>query len=259
MAALFEVYALRYATRMAPASECFLGIEPDEAPRRMDYFVWVAVNDRGTVVVDTGFSAEVARRRGREFLRCPAEALRILDVEPAEVKHVVLSHMHYDHVGNVASFPAATLWMQAAELAFYTGPYAHYPRFSRSIEVEDVLTLVRANYAGRLRLIEGERELVPGLTAYWVGGHTAGQQVVRVQTARGNLVLATDAAHYYEEIEQERPFPTLHDLPGMYRAYVRVNELADSPEHVIPGHDPLVMERYPPVSPESADWLVRLA
>ena len=254
----FAVYALKYATRMAPGTECFLGAGAEEPPRRMDYFVWVATTASATVVLDTGFSAEVARKRGREHLRCPIESLRDLGIDPNRVERVVLSHMHNDHVGNVRKLPSAMFYLQAAEMAFYTGPAAHYGRFSKSIEVDDVLNLVRANYDGRLRFIEGEEELLPGLTLHWVGGHTAGSQIMRVQTARGMVVLAADAAHYYEELEQLRPFPTLHDLARMYQGYETVNRLADSPGHVIPGHDPLVMERYPAISSRTP-WIVRLA
>ncbi len=254
----FALYALKYASRVAPASECFLGAEAHEPSRGMDYFVWVATNSTATVVLDTGFSAEVAAKRGREYERSPAEGLRALGIDPAKVDRVILSHMHYDHVGNIASFPNARYWVQEAEMAFYTGAAAHFPRFSRSIEVEDVVGLVRANYDARLTIVAGDLELLPGLTMHLVGGHTAGSQVVRVQTSRGTVVLAADAAHYYEEIEKLRPFPTLHDLAKMYQAYETVNHLADSPGHVIPGHDPLVMQRYPAIAKDTP-WIVRLA
>lgn len=254
----YRVYAVKYATREAPATECFLGAEAHDPPRRMDYYVWAVVNDHHAVVVDTGFSELVARARGREFLRCPIDSLTAVGIDPAGVRHVVLSHMHYDHVGNVEKLPGATIYLQAVEMAFYTGPYARYARFARSIEVDDVLALVRANYAGRLRLLDGEVEIVPGVRAYWLGGHTAGLQVVRVHTERGNLVLAADASHYYANFREYLPFPTLHDLPGCYRAFDRLRALADSPNLIIPGHDPLVMERYPAVSPET-DFAVRLA
>ncbi|MSQ27095.1 MAG: N-acyl homoserine lactonase family protein [Dehalococcoidia bacterium] len=254
----YAIYALKYATRIAPASECFLGAEAHEPPLRMDYFVWVVTNARHTLVLDTGFSEEVARRRGRDYERNPAEGLRALGIDPAKVDRVVLSHMHYDHVGNIARFPNARFQVQEIEMAFYTGPAAHYPRFSKSMEVEDVVGLVRANYDGRLELSSGDLELLPGITMHLVGGHTAGSQIMRVATARGTVVLAADAAHYYEEVEQLRPFPTLHDLAKMYRAYETVNRLADSPGHVIPGHDPLVMERYPAVAKDTP-WIVKLA
>ncbi len=64
---------------------------------------------------------------------------------------------------------------------------------------------------------------------------------------RGRVVLASDAAHYYANIEEDRPFRIVSDLPQMYDAFETIRALADSPDHVIPGHDPLVLTRYPVV------------
>jgi glyoxylase-like metal-dependent hydrolase (beta-lactamase superfamily II) len=118
-----------------------------------------------------------------------------------------------------------------------------YPAFGRAIEVDDVVALVRYNYAGRLRFVDGEQEILPGISVHKVGGHTAGMQIISVQTRHGRAVVASDASHYYHNIEKNVPFMTLHDIPGMYRGFQRIRELADTPELIIPGHDPLVQER----------------
>jgi glyoxylase-like metal-dependent hydrolase (beta-lactamase superfamily II) len=74
----------------------------------MDYFVWAAVSSAHTVIVDSGFTAEVAARRGRKHLRRPAEGLEALGIDSARVPYVVLTHLHYDRVGDLEDFPAAT-------------------------------------------------------------------------------------------------------------------------------------------------------
>jgi glyoxylase-like metal-dependent hydrolase (beta-lactamase superfamily II) len=125
--------------------------------------------------------------------------------------------------------------------------------------VEDIVHLVRENFAGRLRFVAGTDEVVPGITVHRVGGHAAGLQVVRVNTARGNVVLASDATHYYANIEEDRPYSVVKDLADMYAAFEIVRWLADSPEHVVPGHDPLVMERFPAVSGELDGVAARIA
>ena len=114
--------------------------------------------------------------------------------------------------------------------------------------------LVRLNYEGRLRFVDGAREIAPGISVHKVGGHTAGMQIVTVDHAKGQAVVASDAAHYYRNFEERIPFNTLHDLPGMYRAFDRIRELAGDEELVIPGHDPLVLERLRRV----ADGIVEL-
>jgi glyoxylase-like metal-dependent hydrolase (beta-lactamase superfamily II) len=177
------------------------------------------------------------------FLRCPSKGLAEIGIDCARVEHVILSHFHYDHVGNYALFPNATFYVQDTEMSFYTGRYVQHAAFRRSIEVEDVLALVRYNYEGRLTFIDGEQEILPGIRVHKVGGQTAGMQIITVQTKEGRAVVASDASHYYHNIEKNVPFLTLHDIPGMYYGFQRIRALADKPELIIPGHDPLVQER----------------
>ena len=238
----YTIYAVQYAHRKTTSSELFYG-DTHNTPVAMDYFVWALTNGERTVVVDLGFTEEVGTRRGRQFLRCPSKGLAEIGIDCASVEHVILSHFHYDHVGNYALFPNATFYVQDTEMSFYTGRYVQYPAFGRSIEVDDVVALVRYNYAGRLHFVDGEQEILPGISVHKVGGHTAGMQIITVQTKHGRAVVASDASHYYHNIEQNVPFMTLHDIPGMYRGFQRIRELADTPELIIPGHDPLVQER----------------
>jgi glyoxylase-like metal-dependent hydrolase (beta-lactamase superfamily II) len=255
----FEVYAVRYATREARSGEHFHGHDPHDAPMPMDYFVWALVSPDNTVVVDTGFTAEVAARRGRDHLRCPTEGLEELGLECARVPYVILTHLHYDHVGNLETFPAATFVLQDEEMAFWTGRYAGREHFRDTVEVEDVVYLVRQNFEGRLRFVDGNEEILPGIEVYRAGGHSAGLQVVRARTARGNVVLASDATHFYANIEQDRPFSIVKDLAHMYGAFDLVRSLADSPAHIVPGHDPLVMERFPAARKGLEGVAVRIA
>jgi glyoxylase-like metal-dependent hydrolase (beta-lactamase superfamily II) len=242
----YELFAIKYAERDGYGPRFYRG-DPHDGPGSMDYFLWAAVSPEQTVVVDCGFTAETAARRDRAFLRAPAEGLRLIGVDAADVRHVILTHFHNDHVGNTADFPRATFVVQDQEMAFWTGRYANKSAFRWVIEPDDVVDLVRHNFAGRVQFVDGVAEIVPGITVHHVGGHAAGLQVVAVRTARGRVVLASDAAHYYANIEEDRPFAVVGDLAQMYDAFATVRALADSPDHVIPGHDPLVLTRYPAV------------
>ena len=82
----YELYAIRYAERDARRSDHFIGGDPHDGPMPMDYFVWVAIAPHHTVVIDTGFTAEVAAARKRRFLRCPIEALSLVGVDGDAVK-----------------------------------------------------------------------------------------------------------------------------------------------------------------------------
>jgi glyoxylase-like metal-dependent hydrolase (beta-lactamase superfamily II) len=254
----YEVFAIRYATREARRADHFIGGDPHDAPMPMDYFTWLVLGEGRRIVVDTGFTEEVALQRKRRFLRCPVETLRLLGVAPEAVEDVVLTHLHYDHVGNFHKFPAARFHLQEREMQFATGRHMRYAKFGHSFEVEDVVGMVRLNFKGRVELHRGEVALAPGISLHLTGGHTDGLQIVRVHTKRGWVVLASDASHYYEHIETNRLFTTAFHLGDMLDAYRTVERLAASPRHVVPGHDPMVMRRYPPAAPALEGIAVRL-
>ena len=254
----YEVFALRYAHREGRRSEHFVGGDPHDASMPMDYFIWVIRGAGRVVVVDCGFNAEVAARRGRILLQTPSEALSLLDIDPAIVPDLVLTHLHYDHVGNLDVFPSATFHLQERELHFAVGRHMRQPFLQAVFEVDDVVGLVRLNYAGRVRLHNGTVELHPGISLHPAPGHSAGLQFVRVNTARGLVVLASDASHFYENIWTGRPFPILVSTADTLDSYDLVRAAASSPDHVIPGHDPLVMRRYPAPSAALRGQVVRL-
>jgi glyoxylase-like metal-dependent hydrolase (beta-lactamase superfamily II) len=91
-----------------------------------------------------------------------------------------------------------------------------------------------------------------------VGGHSAGLQIARVWTKRGWVVVASDASHLYANFQQRRPFPVVYNVAEMLEGYDTLNRFAESPNHIVPGHDPLVMQYYPAASPELEGIAVRL-
>lgn len=254
----YELFAVRYATRDAQRREHFIGGDPHEGPMPMDYFLWVAVHNDRAIVIDCGFTAEVAAQRKRTFLRCPVETLRLLNVDPDQVRDVILTHLHYDHVGNFHRFPQARFHLQEPEIHYATGRYMRYPQLSHSFEVEDVCGIVRLNYAQRVVFYNGPAEFAPGITVHAAGGHSAGLQFVRVHTARGWVVIASDVTHFYENLESRRPFVTAFHVGQMLEGFDMLLAQAPTPGHIVPGHDPLVMKRYPAPNSELQGIAVRL-
>jgi glyoxylase-like metal-dependent hydrolase (beta-lactamase superfamily II) len=254
----YEIYAIRYATAQRNESEVFIGGDPHHGGIPMDYFVWVARNDLHTVVIDTGFDAAAARQRGRLLLIEPGEGLRRLGVDCAEVRHVIITHLHYDHAGNLGLFPRARFHLQDREMAFATGRHMAHPFFAHAYDLERVLSMVRLVYGAQVQFHDGDAQVLPGITVHHVGGHTLGLQVVRIWTRLGWMVLASDAAHYLANISTGRPFPIVAEVAQMIAGWGRLHELATRAEYIIPGHDPVVMQRYREPEPGLRGVVVRL-
>ncbi len=255
----YEIYAIRYGHHDRKASENFLGGDPhDDRSMPLDYFVWAIVGKQRTFVLDTGFDAEMARKRQRHLLRSPGEGLQAIGIDPRSVQDVIISHMHYDHAGNHDLFPNARYHVQDREMTYCTGRYMGHPPLRMAFEEGDVIAMVRKLFAGRMQFHDGDDEIAPGLSVHAMPGHTMGLQAARVWTRRGWVVLASDAAHFYANIEQGRPFPVVYNVGDMLESHRRLYRLADSPDHVVPGHDPLVLRRYPAASAQHEGEIVRL-
>ncbi len=254
----YEIYALRYAYREAKRAEHFIGGDPHDGPMAMDYFVWVVAGGGRVWIVDTGFEKADAEARGRTLLRTAAQGLDALGIGAGEVEDVIVTHLHYDHIGGFDQFPNARFHLQDTEMAFATGRHMTAPVLAHGFTVDHIAAMVHRVFEGRVVFHDGDEELAPGLSLHRVGGHTDGLQVVRVRTRIGWVVLASDASHFYENMEAGRPFPIVYNVGDMARAWGTMRRLASAPEYVVPGHDPLVMERYPPASDELEGIAVRL-
>jgi glyoxylase-like metal-dependent hydrolase (beta-lactamase superfamily II) len=244
----YEVYALRYGTMARTRSMNFLMRDAHDGPMPLDFFVWLLKSGDEAVLIDTGFGPRTARERGRTLDCDPIDSLRLLGVDPATIRDVVITHLHYDHAGNLDKLPAATFHVQDAEVEYATGRCMCHGVLRHAYDVEDVVSLVRHVYAQRVRFHKGRAEIRPGVEVFHVGGHTKGLQSVRVHTKRGWVVLASDAAHYYANMNDANPFTIVYDVAQMLDGHRLCIALADSIDHVVPGHDPLVLQKYPLVA-----------
>jgi glyoxylase-like metal-dependent hydrolase (beta-lactamase superfamily II) len=266
---IWEVHALRYAHLDRLLREVSIFADPhDGALAPMDYFVWVAIpmDQDGRrmvgarpVVIDSGFNAATAKKRGRNFLRCPTETMRAIGVDAGAVEDLIVTHLHYDHIGNWDLFPKARFHLQDKEMQFATGREMRHPLFRYAFEVEDIVGMVRENHKGRVAWHDGDGEVAPGLSVHLIGGHTMGIQCVRIMTRNGPLVLASDTSHYYWGFEKADLFHIVFDVSKMLSGYETLDRLAEGRrEMIVPGHDAEVMKRYPVSAPGLEGFAVRL-
>jgi glyoxylase-like metal-dependent hydrolase (beta-lactamase superfamily II) len=243
----YEVIIVRYASRQTMRSQVYLNYhlygEPD-GPIGMDYYFWIVRNDRRTFVVDTGYSTLGGDNRNRGHLIHPGEALRKLGVDP-DGATLVLTHAHYDHAGNVDLFPNSTVIVPKTEFDFWTGPYARRLQYHHSVEDTEIDHLRTVHEQGRIRFHAGEERLAPGVEMIQLGGHSPGQAILTVKTSAGTVLLASDATHYYEELERDMPFLVVAALEAMYAGFDEMKRLvAERGAILVPGHDPAVLDRH---------------
>jgi len=250
-----EIYAIRYGHHDRKSSENFIGGDPHDVLQPLDFYVWAIVGPSGPIILDTGFDAAMGKKRQREPV---GEGLQAIGIDAAQVATVIVSHMHYDHVGNYDLFPRARYHLQDCEMAYATGRCMCHLALRMPFEADDVLAMVRKVFAGRVAFHDGADEIVPGVTVHHIGGHSKGLQSVRVKTRLGPVVLAADAAHLYAHMETGRIFPITYNVEEVVEGYDTLKKLAASPRHVVPGHDPLVLSRYPAAKAGLEGWVVRL-
>lgn len=253
----YEAYAVRFGTLpQFRVAGLVAGADPT---RRLDIpvMVWLLKGSNGRrVLVDSGFYRQkfVDQWKVQNF-RSPADAVTAAGVRPEEISDIVISHAHWDHVDGADLFPKATIWIQRAEYAYYTGQAWHAHNTHGGIDEEDMLALLRINMQGRLRFVDGDdQEPLPGIRCYTGGKHTWASQYVAVQTAGGTAVFTSDNVYLYENLEKQAPIAQTLDAASNLQAQERIRKLASDRSLIVPGHDPAVFERYPRV----ADGIVRI-
>src|SRR6267143_711292 len=211
----YEIYALRYAT-MSPRTPHLNYLVPDPhetTAQDLDYFVWLIRGHGREILVDTGFNAEEAKLRNRKLTLNPVDALARFGVNADDIKDVVVTHLHYDHAGNLDRFPNARFHLQDREMSYATGRCMCHGTLRHPFSVEHVTLMVRHVFSDRVSFHAGDGEVAPGVTLH-----------------RGN------------------PFPILYNLGDMFEGWDIAQRLAGHPDRVIPGHDPIVTEIYPRAS-----------
>lgn len=244
----YSVYALRYGchqSRKWRENLLYKDIHDDqEMP--LDFYFWVIPMANRVVLVDTGFDKAAATKRNRLLIHEPTYLLSQLDIAPADVTDVIITHMHYDHAGNLDLFPNAIFHVQEEELAFCTGKSMGHKPLRHPIECEHVTSAIRILFGDRMVFYKGNAALVDGINLIHIGGHTPGLQAVKINTERGNIILASDAIHYWDNMVETNPFPIFIDLPRVLDGYSAIRNQVHTLTHVIPGHDPKVSTVFAP-------------
>ena len=224
---------------------CFLS-DWDQSPL-FYYYCWLLRGSENNILVDTGFDLSEARRFMPDMQQADHEALlpqlAKQGLSAGDIDTVIITHVHFDHCSSLLErFDHADIVLQQSELAYHLDP--PHPWFSQ-FTLTPLLRKINTQWKPRLRLVEGEAKIAAGVTVFHVGGHTAGLQCVKVQTAEGPAVITSDVVFTYQNLQRDVPVGFAVNLEQCYRAMARIRR-EFRPELIIPSHDPLVMQRWSP-------------
>lgn len=244
----YTIQAIRFGTIPEfRTSGLVVGAAADE---KLDIatIIWLIRGNGKTILFDSGYHRQTPgfdRFKTTDFIR-PDEAVKLAGVQPDEVTDVIVSHIHWDHMGGIDLFPKAMIWIQKDEYQYYMGS-AYQPGGKRGGELEDLTELLQRNVAGKVTLIDGDdREILPGIRVYTGARHTYASQYIRIAGSQ-TFVLASDNCYLYRNIDTKAPIATFDvtDRFANVASFDRMIRLAGAKERVLPGHDMLVFQRFP--------------
>ena len=245
----YEVYAVRFGT-FANYPTRFLVAGADSSRRTsLAFTVWLIRGAGRTILMDAGFYRPKFLTRWPGAFTKPSEALANLGVKPEDVSDIIISHIHWDHLDGADLFPKARIWLQRDEFDHYTNDSGAV--LDRAIDPDDAKMLAALDRAGRVKLIAGDSiEIIPGITVFTGGKHTFASEFATVNARlaggrTGTIVLASDNAYLYENLERHRPIAQTLDSLSNLRAQDRMRRLASEARLIVPGHDTEVFVRFP--------------
>ena len=241
----YAVLAARYADFVSiPLADLIVGA-PLCQNTDIAMVFWLIVGGGRVILADCGFHRDTFRAHFsiRDYQR-PDDVLRQIGIVPRDVTDIVISHLHWDHVGGIDLFPAARIWLQHEEYRFY-GQTRHPEE--QGVDPYDLYQIRSCLNQGRLHLIGGGAiEIIPGIRVFTGGRHTFSSQYLLID---GNppVVLASDELYFYPDLQGGRPSVTFEeaDASANLLAQAHMSALAGHDGHVVPSHDPRQFERFP--------------
>lgn len=252
----YEIYALKYGGPYNRPACMINWFQDMDRTAQINYYIFAIRGGGETIVVDCGVHPELARQRNLASYVSPADALKRIDIDAAKVKHLIVTHVHFDHISGIQLFPKATIYIQEKEFNFWVkDPIARRAPFL--FVTDSVANRYLAKQAGkkRLRLIRGDKKIFPGIELLLAPGHTIGLQAVAVNTSQGTAIVGSDLAHTFSSYKTDIPSAIITDLIGWMKSYDKVRAKVSSPDLLFPGHDLALTENYPKV----AEGVTRIA
>jgi glyoxylase-like metal-dependent hydrolase (beta-lactamase superfamily II) len=243
---MYKIYAIFQGAREVDYAEFLPNVFEQSTPGLIYYPLWCIKGEDTTVLVDTGLNNKHANfllnRKsfgGEDYI---VNKLKELGVDNESVQTVILSHLHLDHFSAYHLYPRATFYIQKKDIEFFAGPASQFRQIY--IPAPDMPGLMKLAYDKRIHFLDGDTQILPGIRVVLIGGHTPGNQVIVVSTRKGDVVLCCDAMHLYRNMEEESVGVTINLLDALL-GFNKIKSLTTSPELLVAGHDPCLLDRFP--------------
>lgn len=252
----YEIFALKYAGPFTRPASMMVWFQDMDKTVQTDYFIFAIRGGGETIVVDCGVSPDLAAERQLAGYVNPVEVLRRIEIDAAKVKHLVATHIHFDHISGIRLFPKANIYVQEKEFNFWMkDPIAKRAPFLYVSDLGANRYLKKLEGSKRLHLIRGDKKILPGIELVLAPGHTPGMQAVAVKTAKGWAIVGSDVAHFSVSYRTDIPSAIITDLRAWMKTYDKLRARASAMDLLFPGHDPALLTDFPAV----AEDVVRLA
>ena len=254
----YEVFALKYAGPLDRPGAMTFFHQGYKDVIQIHYYIWAIRAGNGeTTLVDTGLGSNLGPKFNG-FVPAHQVAAR-LGIKPEQVTRVVITHMHFDHVGGMEDFPKAypnaKFYIQKKEFDFWVNsPLSQRPPYKQFRYDPGIKAVADLANTKRLAIVNGDHFIGPNMELLLVPGHTPGLQGVLIPTAKGQTIVGSDCAHLFRSYKEDNPSGLITDLPGWLVSYDKLRAKAPV-ENMFPGHDVKMLTDFPKV----ADDITQLA
>ena len=253
----YRIYPLRNGVCKIAGNHAFYKGDREET---YDYalYIWLILGGDKPILVDAGISnIEEMNRGAAHVLREPItqgkdEGIRAqllkFGLTPDDIGHILITHLHYDHVDDLLEYKNAKVYVGRKE---WEGAVSAAPTWGHGKILHEFSN--NPSCKSRLVLVD-DQEVLPGIESFWVGGHTPGSTAYSVNTAYGKAVVTGDTVSLLDNIEKNIPPGVFTDYEECMAAMKKIHAKADV---VLPSHDPGTLDRWPPTAKDAMKYTIR--
>lgn len=249
---MYEIYALKVGEREVDSPTIYYQTDFGKKATMSYYFLCLKNKDH-VILLDTGISQAEMAIRGVSSAPSREELLSRINVRPENVEAIILTHLHSDHFTGADIYPNCIFYVQRAEFRYWSEDVQRFhaifaPPFLGGRPSVEIGALQKLNVEKRVRFLDGDTEVYPGISAVWCGAHSPGSQFVVVQTARGKVLCSSDFLDTYRNLEELIPVGVLTNLVEWLTNVQKIENMHLPKQSIIPGHDLQVMTMFPAVA-----------